>query len=322
MNILFLTPGYMYLYKPIEQELQRKGNNVCTIMDDDLPHTPYFRNKPWPKQFLKHIWLHISRLSKRYWEDKIKHYPFLLEKFDMFICINGCCLTKYLIDVLRKNNPNIKMVLYLWDTLNFYNYERNAKYFDKVLSFDYEEANIHHWEFLPFYWVPTAYQKTDNQYMVSIIGSNHDDRLKIVSKIAKQLDANDIKYYFGIFVGRDQFENEKFGNHVVLLRKIVSVQDTLNVMKASNCILDTDRATQTGTTPRMIWALAMGKKIITTNQNIVKLPFYDKRQIQIISRDNPIIDIDFCENTNEDFSDNKYIQSLRIDRWVGKLIDL
>jgi len=86
----------------------------------------------------------------------------------------------------------------------------------------------------------------------------------------------------------------------------------------STCILDTDRPTQTGTTPRVIWALALGKKIVSTNTNLLRLPFYDDKQIKIIDRSNPIIDIDFI---NEPFEKKNadYLIELRIDNWVKQL---
>ena len=321
MNILLLTPDYMGLYKPIEQTLIQKGHNVFVLFDGDLPHTPFFRNKPWPKQILKHIWFHVSCLSLRYWKKKINETHLMDEFFDLFICINGCCVTKYFISFLKKNNPKIKMVMYLWDTIKFYNYESIVYYFDMVPSFDYEDALKCNWIFLPFYWVPYYQSKKKRHYLISTIGANHDGRLEIVSQIAKQLDRLHIDYYFGIFIGKSVVKNVNYGNNLHLLRKVVSTEDTLRLISESDCILDTDRPTQTGTTPRLIWALAMGKKIITTNTNIVKMPFFNAQQIAVISRDNPIVDMKFCTHYNSNFAPNSFIESLRIDKWVNNFLN-
>lgn len=75
----------------------------------------------------------------------------------------------------------------------------------------------------------------------------------------------------------------------------MSVEETERIISESSCILDTDRESQTGTTPRVIWALASGKKILSTNKNLIKMPFYNEKQIHIIDRNTPIVDIDFYE---------------------------
>lgn len=37
------------------------------------------------------------------------------------------------------------------------------------------------------------------------------------------------------------------------------------------------------------------QKVITTNKDIVKMPFYNSAQIKIVDRDNPILDVDFVK---------------------------
>lgn len=98
------------------------------------------------------------------------------------------------------------------------------------------------------------------------------------------------------------------------------IPEVIKLIKDSYCILDTDRESQTGTTPRLIWALAMNKKVITTNKNIVNFWFYNPEQILVIDRNNPIIPDDFIfSSLTNDFAVNN-ISRLRIDNWIKKLI--
>ena len=85
-------------------------------------------------------------------------------------------------------------------------------------------------------------------------------------------------------------------------------------------MLDTDRDTQSGTTPRVIWALGVGKKIITTNRNLLRASFDSPEQISIIDRESPVIDIDFIKD-NRTFSIHPEIEKLRLDKWVKNFID-
>lgn len=91
-------------------------------------------------------------------------------------------------------------------------------------------------------------------------------------------------------------------------------------MLQSRCILDTDRESQSGTTPRLIWALAMGKKVITTNKNITRMSFYDKEKILIIDRRNPVLDMNFINSPVSGTCMSKDLQNVRIDNWCKSII--
>ncbi len=99
----------------------------------------------------------------------------------------------------------------------------------------------------------------------------------------------------------------------------ISVEEVQQIMLSSRCVIDTDIEKQTGVTPRLLWALAIGKKVITTNKDIVKMPFYNSAQIKIVDRDNPILDVDFVKEEKH-FVPQQTIERLRIDRWINYLL--
>ena len=309
MNILLLAPTYLDLYKPIKKELENQGHNVTFCIDFIIEY-----HCRWT---LKRIWklIYLTKdIRKIYWKhffskDKEKICE---KKYDHLICINGTSFHPILMDKMKKKNPKMTSTLYVWDTNKYYDYFWKAPYFNKVLSFDLEDCNQFKVPFLPFYWIPYNTHEVEQKYSLSIVGTDHDERLRIVEDVAVQLDKRHINYCFKIFTKKQsRFAIDAF----------LPFKDTLKIMAQSECILDTDRPTQTGTTPRVIWALAMGKKIISTNSNLKKMPFYNTNQISIINRDDPIIDIEFLnrENTDNIINDN-YIQKLRIDSWVLNLV--
>lgn len=97
------------------------------------------------------------------------------------------------------------------------------------------------------------------------------------------------------------------------------IDETNNIIARSECILDTDIDYQAGPTPRLIWALALGKKVVTTNKNIVKIPFYNNKNIFIIDRRNPIINPNFITSKADDMS--SVMEKYRIDNWVKILLE-
>ncbi|MBR2958435.1 MAG: hypothetical protein IKC19_02230 [Bacteroidales bacterium] len=306
MRILFLAPSYLNLYKPIQEELERQGHHVTFF--EDIPYKPDWVNT-WRKK--------IAALSFNphiiYWKRFFRHQKELFnQKFDILLCINGVSFHPILLKKLKKSNPKIYASLYVWDTSNYYNYYKYSHAFQKISTFDIEDSGKYGASFLPFYWLPIKQDKKNNteKYSLSLVGSEHDGRTNIVTTISSQLDKYGLNYCFKIYGAPPESPFR--------ITTPLSLEETQEIMINSTCILDTDRPTQTGTTPRVIWALALGKKIVSTNTNLLRLPFYDDKQIKIIDRSNPIIDIDFI---NEPFEKKNadYLIELRIDNWVKQL---
>ena len=341
MKILFLANDYMGLAMPILKEMQRQGHEVLYIPDNNLSTDCYLKNSNRFFQTLRNIYNILFRVYQRYWKKNTNINCY----YDLLFCIQGVSFHPYLLRILKKYNPNIKTSLYIWDSNKYYDYIRNAKYFDKVFTFDIEDSKCTpKIKFLPFYWIPNENDEcTNNKYDISIVGSDHDGRTEIVEKVYKQID-NKLKCYFRIVANRFPFQVSNRGKliftllfrynqfleivekykHKLTLPFIafdyIQMEQVNSIIQNSNCILDTDRECQTGTTPRLIWALAMGKKIISTNTHLVEMPFYDEKQIQIIDRNNPIVDIDFIQK-EELFKTSAYVICLRIDNWIKNFIE-
>lgn len=343
MRILLLAPDYLNLYKSIVNELTRNGHSVVYLKDKMLPFDSYFPPLTI-KRRVKRMYNVLWSNYEKYWDEVFYSNEELLEPFDLLFVINGCSFHNRLLKLLRKNNPQIRSSLYLWDTCKYYNYMRNIKYFDTVKTFDLNDsAIIGNGSFLPFFWIPTLDNKENIIWDVFSIGSHHDGRYEIFRKIKDQCDELKLKSNLKIYVELTEETKEIKRNRKRAINKgdIATLTDinisigekvdeiityqrmsidevNKNILKSS-CIIDTDRDAQTGTTPRVIWALAYGKKIISTNENLKRMPFYNKNQIMIISRNNPLLDRQFIIN-NVEFDREPFIDQLRIDRWIKNFV--
>lgn len=248
----------------------------------------------------------------------LNNRPELNRAFDYFIAINGCSFHPYLMKSLRKKSSNLKTVLYLWDNSKFYDYFYYATCFDKVMTYDIDDSQKYNVDLLPFYWQPISEDLLNLpiKYKLSMIGSNHDGRYRIAKIVDNQL--NDSKSVGRVYL--KVFDKTKPEDNIII-HHLIPVDETLRIMMQSDCILDTDRESQSGTTPRLIWALALGKKVITTNSNIKRMPFYDSTRISIINRNNPVIDKVFLNSAVKKDLDDVYLQTLRIDNWVKKFLE-
>lgn len=332
MRIFFLTQFYFDLHKPILDELKNQGNEVFVVQDLLFPHDPNWRNAPLYKKIINRFIWKIRNPLRKYWLKKINTEGAYNKSYDVFLCIDGTSFHPSLLCHLKKINPLLKSSLYVWDTNKFYDFFRYNNFFDKVYTFDLDDSIRPGVELLPSYWFPS--QSEDTKYKLFVVGSDHDDRMEIVSKVFEQLDNAGVPSFLRIVIRKPKPSRNIFGNlryrrmMAEWLRKkdlpyviteMIPIQKVVKLIDQSECILDTDKPIQTGATQRVIWSLSRGKKIISTNYNLKRMPFYNSKQIKFIDRNNPVLDMDFINNS-ERFEVSKYIQELRIDKWITKLI--
>lgn len=317
MRVLFIAPRYMDLYKNIINELNNQSIEVVYVEDRPQKYNYRFRYKHTFKERIRNLlYCFLTSLTvnwKKYWKEQLKDIDNLY--FDKLFVINGFSYNKSLLKLLRSYNKQITTSLYLWDNLYAYNFLYIIKDFDNCFTLDFKDSsNIQKLNFLPAFWVQSDERsEADLMYDVFMVGTNHDDRYKIAFNAISQLKENG-KTYFIKLVDKNQPEDD------IITHKFFPTVDYLNLMNQSRCILDTERPSQTGPTVRLVWALSLGKKIISTNGYMINMPFYDPKQISIIDRNNPKLDFKFIDSkTHLETSD--YIIGLRIDNWIKTVLN-
>lgn len=341
MRILFLANPVSGLYKDIEEELIRQGHDVVTVIDKFIRFDPFFHNT---------IHFPFRKLLWKYQCDRYWNAYFLLNKkmsvpFDILFLLSGVSASQKLIIKLKEINSNIKVVLYTWDGCGYYSFDRHFPYVDKAYTFDIEDVKRDpRWALLPIYCrkknVSNEYHKKIDLFMV---GSNHDSRSSFVKKIIPQLSKMGINYYIKIYtptINRSFFQNMIFHIHLLFNRSLrndylfasqkensdlimteVLPSNEYNMLQDSaSCILDDQREGQSGLTARFMWALADKKKIITTNKWAYDYSFVSKKQVEIISKSNPIFPVDFIKRELKD-SDYSIVSDYNISKWLYEIID-
>lgn len=341
-----MAPSYMGLSLPIRQIMEDLGHNVYYMEDITPTFYPYFRRNGVLRVIYNVIYS-FSNIEKKYikfWDELLNKHNIMVEKFDLFFCINGTSLHPYFFNKLIKVNPNIKKVLYLWDTNKYYNFEWYLKYFDKAYTFDRSDAIYLNIEYLPFYYVKNAKVVEASSFDAFCIGSLHDGRLSILDKIASQMDNMNLNYLFRvvykpikntlinriIYYIKKLIDNQdaimereyKMGlrTHRFLTTKSVPIDEYNMLMSKSKVIIDTDRQSQAGLTPRLVWAIASGKSVVTTNTSIVDSLYCPKDRIWLIDRECPVVEPtmfkEYQASNNLDFN----IYQLEIKNWINNFL--
>lgn len=347
MKILFIAPHYLNLYKPIYEELCAQGHDVTCILQDGFASDPYLKIGFPLFRIINLFKWKLKKIPFKYWFNECKKKE-LRQKFDLLFVIQGTTFDSYLLDFLRKNNPSIKSSLYIWDSNRWYDFFRNAKYFDKVFSFDLNDvrhSQLSNVSFLPFYWTADlADNSLPIKYAVSSIGTNHHGRLAIYKQVYYQLQNSGIPNYIKLVVSCSP---KNLRTKIRLFKKILmcnmkaaeeikvssgdvfypfvtthkfSTVEYNEIILQSKAVLDTDNPDQFGTTPRLIWALAANKHIYTTNTFVVNFPFYNSDFVHIIDRKKPILDLSLLDK-NTSVSPRDSILNFRIDNWVKNFIE-
>ena len=113
------------------------------------------------------------------------------------------------------------------------------------------------------------------------------DRLEQVRELADFFEAKGVKSNF-IYVGNID-EEHKMGL-VKNTKQRLPYSEILKDTIQANCLLEILRPGQSGATLRYYEAVCYNKKLLTTNKNIVNLPFYNPQYIKVFEK---LSDIDY-----------------------------
>lgn len=343
-KVLLWAPSFYALHIQIIEGLKKSGCEVSFIADCLQSYNPNFSTSSF--KFLKKIYYSIVNPNVKY----IKQYEAELDqKYDLLFVINGYAFDEYLINFLKRKNPNLKSVLYLWDGLAFFDFSNNFQYFDSVFTFDIKDAKDYGVNFLPLFWVKEPFEPTLNlSYDLFFVGTLHSDRCRILDKISKQCEREQIKSFLRLVIRKrilnvidklrylyykykktpnaqgfiDEYlylKNRKKSSF--LTTDILSSQEFYQKMINSKCVLDLELPYQTGVTNRMIAALANHKKIVTTNVYVKEYPFYDQQNINIISREDPYVEKSFVSSEFVKIAKiEEYMEGLYINKWLEQIL--
>jgi len=345
-SILLITPKFYGVEKKIKLILEESGFNVVYIENKVLKLDYHSKNSKL--RFLRRIYFFLFSPQAKYLTKELKKHENI--KFDILFSINAFIICSCLFKRLKRKNPDLYSVLYLWDSFSMYNWEKEIKYFKRVLTFDPEDSKEYKLEYKPnFYLNINKSQELYADYDLFFVGKFSPARLFIIDKILTQIKNSNIKYfikllpYYKIFLHNyftyKIFKNINFKSNWVnkyllnyeafegIVKREYFISKSLNYeemklhMLSSNVILDLPFKRQTGYTHRLVEALANGKKIITTNSNIIKESFYNSNQVHLIDERNLEIDDNWVKEKSTYPVDSFFLE-LELSTWIKSLINV
>lgn len=303
-KVLMFCPTFFGYEKRLKNALE--GNGYAVDLYDERPSNGFFS-----KTFIRLGFKIYRPVVKKYVERIIaenKH-----KDYDYILVVKGEVLWKTELSLLRKAFPNAKFVLYLWDSVvNTRNCEKNMPLYDRILSFDPEDAKKFHLPFLPIpYGDEYSYKNTeDYEYAAAFVGTAHSVRPRVVKAIKQQCEQMGEKcftYFYSphimvYLLNKLTNPDYKYLSFKEVHFKPISSNEINDIYNKTRCVIDIEHPRQNGATTRPVELLLMNKKIITTNSNVKIFKFYNDNNFLIIDRDNPKINKDFFKTDYEPVS--------------------
>ncbi|WP_409303487.1 hypothetical protein [Peribacillus sp. SCS-155] len=319
-KILFISAKFFGYEAEIKKKLQSFGSDV-----------DYFDERP-KNDFLTKSLIRINRnlLAKK----NHGYYNNIIEttkdrNYDVIFIIKGEVISENNIRKLRKYHQKAKFILYMWDALSYSPNSSKIKHlFNYVFTFDRRDAQTYRdMKFRPLFYIDGYKELASNKKIKDIdvlfIGTVHTDRFTVLKKIETQLADNGINFYFYkyypskyLFYIKRLFDKDlrRFGSNELQF-KALSKNEVLDLYSRAKIIIDIERPKQSGLTIRTIEVFGAKQKLITTNQSIRDYDLYHPENIQVIDRENPVIEPNFLKQGYKDAL-NEIYEKYSIDFWL------
>ncbi|WP_395067166.1 hypothetical protein [Flavobacterium sp.] len=314
MKVLFLCPDYFGIYKVIQKEIQ--AQTLCelkSVIFEDYKYKNSFQKiqnflaKTFLRKNLKKIWASKERIST------IAHDDY----FDYLFVI---CPDFLLNDELKYVTQRAKKtIVYFWDSFdNIPRYERTLPFFDVKYSFEPKDVAKYNLNLLTNFYYNTNRNITPSND-VFFIGT-FDERFELIQNVVKSI------HTFGktaqIFL---QSNNEKTIAHyqtetIKFIKKPITFAESEKIYNNSKIILDVQKKIQKGLTFRVFEAMGKGKKLITTNEDIVNYDFYNSNNIFIWKDQTTAIPNSFFETPYTELPQEIY-EKYSISSWVKTIFE-
>lgn len=277
LKILFIGVGFYDYDEAIVKGLKSMGHDV------DYLRTVYPKSKSeklLSKTPLKHFYQKSA-------EKKTEHaITGSRRDNDAVLIIKGENLSAKAVDLLRERNPKARFALYLWDNLNkIANRDILLPNFDKISVFDPtdipENPGFH---YRPLFYLKRGHQTGDYDYDLSFIGENRPGRYKTLTTLSKTLPSG-MKLFFRLKSSVLLTIADRMAGRHLCSNKPLPYDEFCSIMDRSKGILDIEETGQHGLTMRSIEALAMGKHLYTTNDEIARAPYVNPDSFTVIHPD-------------------------------------
>ncbi len=271
----------------------------------------------------RHVWIPFKRIWKNCY--CLHKYDFDSNEKYIVIFLNGSLRyhfsRNYLREVKRKH-PNVELAMILYDSVSNPTAKRSISMtseFDYILSFDGDDCKKYGFtRIYSTFSKPDFVEKNESMSSTAFFVGYGLGRLEILQKsfsvITSKVD--NCRFYIA---GVKEENKEKIPG--VQYNVTFPYAEELQMAYNTDCIVEIVKEGQTGVSLRTCEAIAFNKKLLTNNQNLQEMPFFDGRFMSVFE-DPSEIDIDFIKRKmNVHYTDSNYFSPLKVIEKLQNLHD-
>lgn len=317
-RILFVGVGYFSYDTIIVDGLRAMGAEVEAVAErpalllQSHPLSSPINKLPWLRKLVQRR--HEYRLKA-----KLAGYH-----FDTVLVVKGDSLDIGFFDHLRQAQTGARFILYQWDSIaRVRNFSALRKRFDRCLTFDRIDAvSDPGLVFRPLFFSRQVQTPEAHPQGLVFIGSLHSERLKLARSIKARAEAQGVPALIYVRVGLFNFIRQLFACDLTDIHfRPLAYETYIAWTKQAEAVIDLPHPLQTGLTIRTAEAIGLGKKIITTNKDVVHYPFYDPENICLVNEDDPVIAEGFLNSTPAAY-DPEVVRHFSLRQWLLDVLDL
>ena len=228
-------------------------------------------------------------------------------------------------DLIKPHLPLIKrhgkrMIAYFWDSFARIPEGRGTiQYFDKFFSFEPKNVKDHNLSFLPNFYSPdlAINKNSEPQFDLSYVASS-DDRLPALERILDSLNHLHLKTNINI-VATETIAN-KNEKSIRWFTDVLPRNETIRIMNDSRVLLDIAQPKQDGLSFRIFEAMALEKKIITTNKSVTNYDFFKPENIFVWQNESTIPSTEFFTKSYSPLP-VEIVKKYSLESWIKKIFE-
>ena len=270
-------------------------------------------NRHWFLPF-KSVW------KKRY---GLEQYPFDDKEKYVVLFVNG--ILKYYfsrtqLEEFKKKHKNVQLCLIFFDSFSNGSAARAVEMrdlFDIVFSFDQEDCRRYGMEYVySVFSMPDFVYEAKEDKSSAFFAGYGGTRLETLQKLFRRISnqCQDCRFLIAGVKKKDQAAIPG-----VTYNQVIPYARELQLAYNTNCIVEVVRKGQSGITLRTCEAVSFGKKLVTNNENLRTMPFYDERYMKII-RSEKDLDLEFIKKEDKaDYGAEDYFTPLKLLERIEQL---
>ncbi|WP_395054813.1 hypothetical protein [Polaromonas sp.] len=322
-HVLLVSPRTFSYHISISETLRSMGYTVSWWDERASSAT-------WYKLALRLVPALTVRWSERVFMERLSQLD--LASISHVLVIKGEGLSKRMALEIRDALPQASMGLYLWDGVeNVKGVSNILSAFDSVATFDPVDAKSFGWAYRPLFWRSASLgseMPSAPLFDWCFIGTVHSDRHRVIHRLRQRDGMQGRSFVFAYFQSPLILFMRRLGDWTLwfapkgsLSVKPMPAAEVAQKVACSRAVLDVEHPRQRGFTMRTIETLLAGKKLVTTNKQILISNLYHPSRVHVISRVSPEIPTEFLEQPYVAVSDalRSYYSC---EGWASELLTL